>query len=91
VASRSGIAGLVCSQHEIDHARAAAPGLLIVVPGIRPSEGQGSAPGDQKRVATARQAIEHGADYLVVGRPIREAPDAARAFDALVSEVEAAV
>ena len=53
VAARAGIAGLVCSPHEIEHARAAAPGLFIVVPGIRPSEGAGAAHGDQKRVATA--------------------------------------
>jgi orotidine-5'-phosphate decarboxylase len=91
VAARAGIAGLVCSPHEIEPARAAAPGLFIVVPGIRPSEGAGSAHGDQKRVATARQAIENGADYLVVGRPVRDAPDPAKAFEALVAEVEAAV
>ena len=91
VAARAGIAGLVCSPHEIEPARAAAPGLFIVVPGIRPSEGTGSAHGDQKRVATARQAIENGADYLVVGRPVRDAADPAKAFEALVAEVEAAV
>jgi orotidine-5'-phosphate decarboxylase len=91
VAARAGIAGLVCSPHEIEHARAAAPGLFIVVPGIRATEGPGAAHGDQKRVATARQAIENGADYLVVGRPVRDAADPAKAFDALVAEVEAAV
>jgi len=91
VAARAGIAGLVCSPHEIEHARAAAPGLFIVVPGIRPSEGAGSAHGDQKRVATAGQAIDNGADYLVVGRPVRDAADPAKAFEALVAEVEAAV
>ena len=91
VAARAGIAGLVCSPHEIQPARAAAPGLFIVVPGIRPASGAGSAHGDQKRVATAAQAIDSGADYLVVGRPIRDAPDPAKAFDALVEEVKAAV
>jgi orotidine-5'-phosphate decarboxylase len=91
VAARAGIAGLVCSPHEIEHARSAAPGLFIVVPGIRPSEGAGSAHGDQKRVATAAQAIDNGADYLVVGRPVRDAADPAKAFEALVAEVEAAV
>ena len=91
VASRAGIAGLVCSPHEIEHARGAAPGLFIVVPGIRPTEGAGAAHGDQKRVATAAQAIENGADYLVVGRPIRDAADPVKAFEALVDEVKAAV
>jgi orotidine-5'-phosphate decarboxylase len=90
IAARAGIAGLVCSPHEIDAARGAAPGLLIVVPGIRPSEGAGAARGDQKRVATAAQAAAHGAHYLVVGRPVRDAPDPVAAFEALVREVEAA-
>jgi orotidine-5'-phosphate decarboxylase len=88
IAARAGIAGLVCSPHEIEAARGAAPGLFLVVPGIRPA---GSARGDQKRVATAAQAITTGADYLVVGRPVRDAADPAAAFDGLVQEVAAAV
>jgi orotidine-5'-phosphate decarboxylase len=91
IAARAGIAGLVCSPHEIGAARGAAPGLLIVVPGIRPAAGAGAAPGDQKRVATAGQAITNGADYLVVGRPVRDATDPAAAFEGLVQEVEAAI
>ncbi|HEY7374944.1 MAG TPA: orotidine-5'-phosphate decarboxylase [Polyangia bacterium] len=91
VAARAGIAGLVCSPLEIEAARAAAPGLLIVVPGIRPAAGVGAAKGDQKRVATAAQAMAAGADYLVVGRPIRDAADPAAAFEAAVREVESAV
>jgi orotidine-5'-phosphate decarboxylase len=90
VAARAGIAGLVCSPHEIEAARGAAPGLVIVVPGIRPASGPGAAHGDQKRVATAAQAIGSGADYLVVGRPVRDAAEPAQAFEALVREVEAA-
>jgi orotidine-5'-phosphate decarboxylase len=88
VAARAGIAGLVCSPHEIEAARGAAPGLLIVVPGIRSA---GAAHGDQKRVATAAQAVTSGADYVVVGRPVRDAPDPAAAFEALVNEVQTAV
>ena len=88
IAARAGIAGLVCSPHEIEAARGAAPGLFIVVPGIRPTSGSGAAHGDQKRVATAAQSIASGADYLVVGRPVRDAPDPAAAFEALVAEVE---
>jgi orotidine-5'-phosphate decarboxylase len=88
IAAKAGIAGLVCSAHEIEAARAAAPGLFIVVPGIRPS---GSAAGDQKRIATPESAIRSGADYLVVGRPLRDAPEPAKAFEALVGEVAAAL
>jgi orotidine-5'-phosphate decarboxylase len=91
VAAKAGIAGLVCSAHEIEAARSAAPGLFIVVPGIRPAAGPGSAAGDQKRVATPESAIRSGADYLVVGRPLRDAPEPAKAFDALVAEVGAAL
>jgi orotidine-5'-phosphate decarboxylase len=92
IAARAGIAGLVCSPHEIEAAHGAAPGLLIVVPGIRPAGVPGaSTKDDQKRVATAGQAITKGADYLVVGRPVRDAADPAAAFDELVREVEAGV
>jgi orotidine-5'-phosphate decarboxylase len=91
IAAKAGIAGLVCSSHEIEAARGAAPGLFIVVPGIRPATGAGSAAGDQKRIATPESAIRNGADYLVVGRPLRDAPDPAKAFEAVVGEVTAAL
>jgi orotidine-5'-phosphate decarboxylase len=91
IAAKAGIAGLVCSAHEIEAARSAAPGLIIVVPGIRPATGPGAAAGDQKRIATPESAIRSGADYLVVGRPLRDAPEPAKAFDALVGEVAAAL
>ena len=91
VAAKAGIAGLVCSAHEIEAARSAAPGLFIVVPGIRPATGAGAAAGDQKRIATPEGAIRNGADYLVVGRPLRDAPEPAKAFEALVGEVSAAL
>jgi len=91
IAAKAGIAGLVCSSHEIEAARGAAPGLLIVVPGIRPATGAGAAAGDQKRIAPPGSAIRNGADYLVVGRPLRDAPEPAKAFDAVVAEVGAAL
>jgi orotidine-5'-phosphate decarboxylase len=91
IAAKAGIAGLVCSSHEIEAARGAAPGLFIVVPGIRPAVGAGAAAGDQKRVATPDFAIRNGADYLVVGRPLRDAPEPAKAFESLVGEVAAAL
>jgi orotidine-5'-phosphate decarboxylase len=51
---------------------AAGAGKLIVTPGVRPA---GAATGDQKRIATPHQAITDGADHIVVGRPIWQAPD----------------
>ena len=59
-----------------------------MVPGIRP---EGSAQGDQKRIATPGSAIADGADYLVVGRPIRNAPDPVAAARAIVSEIQASL
>ena len=61
--------------------------MLFVTPGIRPV---GTAHGDQKRVATPTQAIDAGADYLVVGRPITAAADPKAAAEAIVAEIAAA-
>jgi orotidine-5'-phosphate decarboxylase len=63
----------------------AGPGMVLVTPGIRPA---GSASGDQKRIMTPARAIEAGADYLVVGRPIVEAADPKKAAEAIVAEIE---
>jgi orotidine-5'-phosphate decarboxylase len=77
---------LVCSAEEAAHLRGiVGPGMVLVTPGIRPS---GSAGGDQKRIMTPAHAIEAGADYLVVGRPVLEARDPKAAADAIVSEIE---
>jgi orotidine-5'-phosphate decarboxylase len=84
----TGVDGLVCSAEEAATLRAiAGPGMVLVTPGIRPS---GSAQGDQKRVMTPARAIEAGADYLVVGRPIVEARDPKAAADAIIAEIEQA-
>ncbi|HEY0712964.1 MAG TPA: orotidine-5'-phosphate decarboxylase [Polyangia bacterium] len=87
LAAAAGIGGLVCSPHEVAEARAAGDKLLLVVPGIRPS---GAALGDQKRVATPGNTVKAGADFLVVGRPVRDAPSPAQAFADIVREIEAA-
>jgi orotidine-5'-phosphate decarboxylase len=84
----TGVDGLVCSAEEAATLRdIAGPGMVLVTPGIRPA---GSATGDQKRIMTPTRAIEAGADYLVVGRPIVEAPDPKAAADAIVAEIERA-
>jgi orotidine-5'-phosphate decarboxylase len=83
-----GIDGLVCSAEEAANLRTVAgPGMVLVTPGIRPA---GSATGDQKRIMTPARAIEAGADYLVVGRPVTEAADPRKAADAIVAEIEQA-
>jgi orotidine-5'-phosphate decarboxylase len=87
LAAAAGIGGLVCSPHEVAEARAAASGLLLVVPGVRPA---GTELGDQKRVATPAATVRAGADHLVVGRPVRDARSPAEAFAAIVREIESA-
>jgi orotidine-5'-phosphate decarboxylase len=65
---KNGIDGIVASSHEIGMLRREFGNKIkIVVPGIRPA---GSESADQKRVMTPREAIQAGADYLVIGRPI---------------------
>ncbi len=86
-AAEAGCAGVVCSGKELARVEEAAPGLLAVVPGIRPA---GSASDDQMRVMTPGRAVRNGADYLVVGRPIRNAPDPAAAADAIAAEIAGA-
>jgi orotidine-5'-phosphate decarboxylase len=63
-------------------------GMLLITPGIRP---EGAAAGDQKRVATPAEAIRNGADYLVVGRPVTQAPDPRAAAEAVVKEIAGAL
>jgi len=83
-----GMDGLVCSPEEASPLRlAVGPDMLFVTPGVRPI---GTAHGDQKRVATPTQAIDAGADYLVVGRPITAAADPRAAAEAVVAEIAAA-
>ena len=81
--------GVIASPLEIGAVRkACGPEFLIVVPGIRPKT---SLTGDdQKRVATPSAALRAGADYLVVGRPILDASDPAKAADAILREMAAA-
>jgi orotidine-5'-phosphate decarboxylase len=73
-----GCDGVICSGQEAKLLRdELGEELLIVTPGIRPA--QNRAADDQKRVVTVEAALRSGADYLVVGRPIRDAPDPCQA------------
>jgi orotidine-5'-phosphate decarboxylase len=88
LAREAGLDGVVCSPDEIAAIRAACGSdFFLVVPGVRPA---GASRGDQKRVAIPGDAIRSGADLLVVGRPITDAPDPAAAARAIVAEIAAA-
>jgi orotidine-5'-phosphate decarboxylase len=83
----AGIDGLVCSAEEVAAVRSAmGPKALLVVPGIRPAEAKGRRD-DQRRVASPASAIAHGASMLVVGRPITQAADPARAAAEIMEEI----
>lgn len=84
-ARAAGMDGIVASPAEaMAVRRIVGPDVAIVTPGVRPA---GTDAGDQKRVATPAAAIEAGADYLVVGRPVTAAPDPRDAAEAIVAEI----
>lgn len=87
LAEASGMDGIVASAREVGIVRSAVkkPDFIVVTPGVRPT---GSLLLDQKRVTTPREAMIAGADYIVVGRPILEAPDPAQAAQQIVDELE---
>ena len=85
LARKAGLDGVVASPHEIEMIRAACgPDFMIVTPGVRPA---GADIGDQQRVMTPRQAVDKGADYLVIGRPITKAADPKAAARAIMEEI----
>ncbi len=85
LAKRAGVSGVVASPREIslirDHCGS---DFLIVTPGVRPAS---VAKDDQKRTLTPGEAIRAGANYIVVGRPIKEADNPVRAADEIVEEI----
>jgi orotidine-5'-phosphate decarboxylase len=89
VAYRSGIRGIVASGKELPLLRRKFQNSLqIVVPGIRPV---GTAQQDQSRTVTPAEAIRAGADYIVIGRPILQAPEPAKAADSILHEIQLGV
>jgi orotidine-5'-phosphate decarboxylase len=87
LAEASGMDGVVASPLEVGIVRSVVkrPDFVVVTPGVRPA---GAALFDQKRVTTPRDAIVAGADYVVVGRPILDAPDPAQAAQQILHELE---
>jgi orotidine-5'-phosphate decarboxylase len=84
IAQESGLNGVVCSPHEVtDLRRSCGDDFIFVCPGVRPTW---AATGDQQRTLTPRAAIDAGADYLVVGRPITADPDPQAAWERVISE-----
>jgi len=85
LAHRSGVNGIVCSPQELAELRSRYPApFLLVTPGIR---GASDDVGDQKRTASASAALQAGADYLVIGRPIIAAPDPVKAAERIAREI----
>jgi orotidine-5'-phosphate decarboxylase len=87
LAKAAGLDGVVSSPLELTTLRTAlGPDFLLITPGIRPA---GAELQDQKRVLTPAQAVQAGADYLVIGRPITAAPDPVAAVQAIARELAA--
>ena len=85
LATAAGLKGLVCSPKEITPLRAILPPeTQLITPGIRPA---GTDTGDQKRVLTPAQAIEAGANWLVIGRPICTAKNPRDAAEAILDSL----
>ncbi|HEX8792553.1 MAG TPA: orotidine-5'-phosphate decarboxylase [Polyangiaceae bacterium] len=84
-----GVRAFVCSPHEASTLRAAlGREAVLVTPGVRAASASGG--DDQKRTMSAGEAVRAGADWVVVGRPIRDARDRLAAARAIAGEVEAA-
>ena len=85
LAQSEGLDGVVASAKEVSALRReCGPDFVIVTPGIRPA---GAAVNDQSRIATPKSALDAGADYLVIGRPITAAQDPAAAAETILEEM----
>lgn len=88
MAKEAGLDGVVCSPQEITTIReVCGEDFKIVTPGIRPNW---SAANDQKRITTPRDALDLGADYMVIGRPITQADSPRAAALRIIEELEGA-
>jgi len=86
LAMEAGLDGVVASPEEINSIRKkAGKDFLIVTPGVRP---EGSDSGDQKRIATPKEAFQRGADYIVIGRPVTKAKDPAKVIKSVWDSIQ---
>ncbi|MCD6575403.1 orotidine-5'-phosphate decarboxylase [Candidatus Aerophobetes bacterium] len=84
-AKEAGLDGVICSGEEIKILRDSfGPGFLLVVPGIRTGGIKGD---EQRRILTPEEAVNRGADYLVIGRPILQAPDPVEATKKIAERI----
>lgn len=89
LARKEGMDGIICSPREIEIIRREiGEDFIIIVPGIRPAW---AAAHDQKRIMTPSQAIQKGANYMVIGRPILEASSPQKAFSKILEELNRSV
>lgn len=85
LAKQSNLDGLVCSPMEAGQLRnAVGNDFLLVTPGVRPP---GASHDDQKRIMTPKEAVDAGANYIVVGRPITKAPDPLQALKVICTQI----
>ncbi|NNF99570.1 MAG: orotidine-5'-phosphate decarboxylase [Desulfobacteraceae bacterium] len=90
MAKSAGLAGVVCSGLEVEIIKQHfGKDFVAVTPGIRPDLANGDND-DQERITTPAQAVHHGSDYLVIGRPIRDAEDPVQAVKLIADEIEKA-
>lgn len=87
ISAEENAGGLVLSPRELEVIRSALPHLVLCTPGVRPA---GSSVDDHRRAMTPAEAIDAGADFVVVGRPILQAADRARAASEIVEQIREA-
>lgn len=87
IAKEAGCHGVVCSGHEVALIKKEMADMITLTPGIRP-EWSVVGKDDQKRIVTPASAVKNGADYIVVGRPIRDAKDPQEAAKRVAEEIE---
>lgn len=90
IAQEAGCHGIVCSGHEVALVKKEIRDMIVLTPGIRPAWSVVSKD-DQQRIVTPASAVKNGADYIVVGRPIRDAEDPRDAAKRVAEEIESAL